>query len=123
MTEQNPDRKGRASAFFALNLEPAAHQIDYFFGNGHSDSASAIPVGGSGILLDKGFKQPGYERGVHPYTGIHHRKAQFSLILPVRLLHCKSDGSRRIGKLDGISEYVDQDLLKPQVIAQEIFIR
>ena len=116
--QRHRDRKGRSDSLLAVDCYCAAHHFHYIFGNGHPEAAAAVTVCGGCILLGKSIKNVRNIFPVHPNARIAHRKLQRTMVFfSAQLFHREAHASRRIGKLYGIPEDVDQYLLEFHVIA------
>ena len=118
------DDKLAALALRRLHLDGAAHHIHDVLGDRHAKAGALYPADRGGALPLEGLKDLVGELLAHADAVI----LDAELVLPAavhftgKLPHPHRDCAARRGKLDGVGQQVQQDLVQPGLVAVDVLV-
>src|SRR5688572_960002 len=101
------DRELRSFAFFALDDDLAAHEIDEFFDDGQSETRAAVLARARHVGLAELIKDVAQRFRVHADAGVGHGKLYETVVAPGGDLDLAL-----FGKLGGVAQQIDDRLLE-----------
>ena len=122
--QRHTNDKLAALALRCLHLDGAAHHIHDVFGDGHAKAGALDTADRGGALPLKRLKDFFGKFRAHADAVV--LDAEFVLPaaahLPGKLAYPHRDRAARRGKLDGVGQQVQQDLVQPGLIAVDILV-
>ena len=118
------DGKLGALALRCLHLDGAAHHIHDVFGNCHTEAGALNSAYRGGALPLEGFKYLLGKLLAHADAVILDAELILSAAAHFtgKLPHPHRDRAARRGKLDGVGQQVQQDLIQPGLVAVDVFV-
>ena len=123
VAQAHDDREFRADALFRFDLDAAVHHLHDVLRDGHAEAGAAVLALAAAVLLGEGVEDFGDEGRVHADARVLDAEFHRGLLAEDRrALHRQGDLAGGVGKLDGVGEDVDQNLLELHVVADIIVV-
>ena len=118
--EFDGEAKAAALVHHAAELQLAAHQTDQTRRNHQPQAGAAKAARGVGLGLGKGGKNAFLVFWRNANARVHHRHCQHDPLRGARHQRPANHDLPGLGELDGIAAQIDQDLLEPHGVANQL---